>query len=155
MFDIGFAELLIIGVVALIVIGPERLPDAVRTASAWLNRIRRGFNDIKQEVQQELHNDSVMRELRDLRETGDSLRRETQAFGADLRRGLEPPDAAGKDKLPAEVPAAPGAADSQSSADPSQEPGDERIEPEENGHEPGQVSAEPEDKRFKAKDEPQ
>jgi sec-independent protein translocase protein TatB len=155
MFDIGFAELLIIGVVALIVIGPERLPDAVRTASAWLNRIRRGFNDIKQEVQQELHNDSVMRELRDLRETGDSLRRETQAFGADIRRGLEQPDAAGRDKLPAEVSAAPGTGDSQSSADPSQEPRDERIEPEENGHEPGQVSAEPEDNSFKAKDEPQ
>jgi sec-independent protein translocase protein TatB len=96
MFDIGFAELLIIGVVALIVIGPERLPDAVRTASAWLNRIRRGFNDIKQEVQQELHNDAVMRELRDLRDTGDSLRRETQAFGADLKRGLEEPQAPAK-----------------------------------------------------------
>jgi sec-independent protein translocase protein TatB len=81
MFDIGFAELLIIGVVALLVIGPERLPEAVRTASAWVNRIRRGFNDIKQEVQQELHNDSVMR---DLRETGDSLRRESEALRSEM-----------------------------------------------------------------------
>jgi sec-independent protein translocase protein TatB len=86
MFDIGFAELLIIGVVALLVIGPERLPEAVRTASAWINRIRRGFNDIKQEVQQELHNDAVMRELR---ETGDSLRRETDALRKDLRQPLD------------------------------------------------------------------
>jgi sec-independent protein translocase protein TatB len=74
MFDIGFAELLIIGVVALIVIGPERLPEAVRTASAWINRFRRSFNDIKQEVQQELHNDAV---LRDLRESGQKLQQET------------------------------------------------------------------------------
>ena len=37
MFDIGFAELLVIGVVALLVIGPERLPQTVRTASLWLN----------------------------------------------------------------------------------------------------------------------
>lgn len=88
MFDIGFAELMIIGVVALIVIGPERLPDAVRTASAWLNRIRRGFNDIKQEVQQELHNDAVMKDLQSLRDTGDELRRETQALGSDLSAGL-------------------------------------------------------------------
>ena len=44
MFDIGFAELIIIGIVALLVIGPERLPGAVRTASLWINRIRRGFN---------------------------------------------------------------------------------------------------------------
>ena len=60
MFDIGFAELLIIAVVALLVIGPERLPGAIRTTSAWVSRIRRGFNDIKQEVQQELHNDEIV-----------------------------------------------------------------------------------------------
>ena len=92
MFDIGFAELLIIGIVALIVIGPERLPDAIRTASAWLNRIRRGFNDIKQEVQQELHNDAVMKDLRSLRETGEELRKETKALSSDLASGLNVPE---------------------------------------------------------------
>lgn len=77
MFDIGFAELLIIGVVALIVIGPERLPGAVRSANTWISRIRKSFNDIKRDVQQELHNDAV---LRDLRESGEQLKRETQAL---------------------------------------------------------------------------
>ena len=77
MFDIGFAEWLIIGVVALIVIGPERLPGAVRSANTWLSRIRKSFNDIKRDVQQELHNDAV---LRDLRESGEQLKRETQAL---------------------------------------------------------------------------
>lgn len=91
MFDIGFAELVIIAVVALIVIGPERLPDAVRTASAWLNRLRRSFNEIKQEVQQELHNDAVLRELR---ESGEKLKRETQSLQEDLRRPLDDADAA-------------------------------------------------------------
>lgn len=81
MFDIGFAELLIIGVVGLLVIGPERLPGAIRTGSAWLNRFRRGFNDIKQEVQQELHNDAVLRELR---ESGEKLRRETESLQRDF-----------------------------------------------------------------------
>ena len=76
MFDIGFAELIVIGVVGLLVIGPERLPGTIRTASLWLNRIKRGFNDIKQEVQQELHNDSVMQELR---KTGEQLKQETEA----------------------------------------------------------------------------
>ena len=90
MFDIGFAELLVIGVVALLVIGPERLPGTIRTASLWLNRIRRGFNEIKQEVQQELHNDSVMR---DLRETGARLKQETQDISAELKTGaLAGPD---------------------------------------------------------------
>ncbi|MEO1078898.1 MAG: Sec-independent protein translocase protein TatB [Pseudomonadota bacterium] len=81
MFDIGFAELLIIAVVSLLVIGPERLPGAIRTGTAWLNRFRRSFNEIKQEVQQELHNDQVMRELR---ESGEKLRRETDALRQDL-----------------------------------------------------------------------
>ena len=86
MFDIGFAELLIIGVVALFVIGPERLPEAIRTASIWLNRIRRGFNEIKQEVQQELHNDSVMQELR---KAGEGLKKDTESIGSDLKGAAE------------------------------------------------------------------
>jgi sec-independent protein translocase protein TatB len=99
MFDIGFAELVLIGVVALLVIGPERLPETVRTASFWLNRIRRGFNEIKQEIQQELHNDEVMRELR---EAGGKLKNDAEAIGRDLRStpGSPPdpatPDTAGK-----------------------------------------------------------
>ena len=82
MFDIGFAELVIIGIVALLVIGPERLPGAVRTASLWINRIRRGFNEIKAEVQQELHNDSVMQELK---KTGEQLKDDTQAIARDVK----------------------------------------------------------------------
>ena len=82
MFDIGFAELIIIAVVGLLVIGPERLPGTIRTASLWLNRIKRGFNDIKQEVQQELHNDSVMQELR---KTGEQLKKQADGIGQDLQ----------------------------------------------------------------------
>ena len=82
MFDIGFAELVIIAVVGLLVIGPERLPGAIRTGSAWLNRFRRGFNDIKREVQQELHNDAVMQELRkakdELKAGTDDIKQELQ-----------------------------------------------------------------------------
>ncbi|MEE4204526.1 MAG: Sec-independent protein translocase protein TatB [Halieaceae bacterium] len=73
MFDIGFAELLLIGVVGLLVIGPERLPGAIRTTSAWVSRIRRGFDDVKAEVQRELHNDEIMRQLR---ESADAVKHE-------------------------------------------------------------------------------
>lgn len=82
MFDIGFLELIIIGVVGLLVIGPERLPGAVRTASLWIARIRRGFNDIKQEVKQEIHNDEVMQELR---KTGEQLKQQTDGISQDIR----------------------------------------------------------------------
>ena len=82
MFDIGFAELVIIAVVGLLVIGPERLPGAVRTGAAWLNRLKRGFNDIKREVQQELHNDAVMSELR---KAGEELKSETDGLQSEIR----------------------------------------------------------------------
>ena len=83
MFDIGFAELIIIAVVGLLVIGPERLPGAIRTGSAWLSRIRRGFNDIKREVEVELHNDAVMRELKD---AGQQLKSEGEKFGQEVKQ---------------------------------------------------------------------
>jgi sec-independent protein translocase protein TatB len=82
MFDIGFAELVIIAVVGLLVIGPERLPGTIRTLNMWLNRIKRGFNDIKREVEQELHNDAVMEELR---KTGEQLKEQTDSLGQDLQ----------------------------------------------------------------------
>ncbi len=97
MFDIGFAELIIIAVVSLLVIGPERLPEAVRTATLWLNRLKRGFNDIKREVQQELHNDAVMQELR---KTGEQLKQEANGLGRDIRRSVEPAGSTAADTPP-------------------------------------------------------
>ncbi len=82
MFDIGFAELIIIAVVGLLVIGPERLPGAIRTASLWLGRIKRGFNDIRREVEQELHNDAVLQELK---QTGEQIKAEAETVGNELQ----------------------------------------------------------------------
>lgn len=87
MFDIGFAELIVIAIVGLLVIGPERLPGAIRTGAVWLGRFRRGFNEIKMEVQQELHNDSVMQ---DLRKTGEQLKENTETLSEDLHKTIQP-----------------------------------------------------------------
>ncbi|WP_417582665.1 Sec-independent protein translocase protein TatB [Nitrincola sp.] len=54
MFDIGFLELLVIGVVALLVLGPERLPHAARTCGLLLGRVRRSFSSIQSEIRDEL-----------------------------------------------------------------------------------------------------
>ena len=54
MFDIGFSELVVIALVALIVIGPERLPRVARTAGALLGRFQRYVNDVKSEVRREM-----------------------------------------------------------------------------------------------------
>ena len=96
MFDVGFAELVIIAVVGLLVIGPERLPGAIRTGAAWLNRFKRGFNDIKREVQQELHNDAVMQELRktgdELKGGAETIKQDIEASTRDLSESFTPDD---------------------------------------------------------------
>ena len=63
MFDIGFSELILIAVVALLVLGPDRLPGAARVAGLWLGRIKRSFNSIKEDVARELGADDIRREL--------------------------------------------------------------------------------------------
>lgn len=63
MFDIGFTELLLCGLVALVVLGPERLPGAVRTAGLWIGRIKRSFNAIKADVEREIGADEIRRQL--------------------------------------------------------------------------------------------
>ena len=86
MFDIGFAELLLIGVVGLLVVGPEQLPGTVRTVLAWVNRFRRSFDQIRTEVRRELHNDEIMQKLKaesqeieqQVRDTTQSVERELQ-----------------------------------------------------------------------------
>jgi sec-independent protein translocase protein TatB len=54
MFDIGALELLLIGVVALLVVGPERLPKLARTAGLWVGRARRAFVSVKEEIDREI-----------------------------------------------------------------------------------------------------
>ena len=64
MFDIGFFELLLISVVGLLVFGPDQFLDAVRVTTRWIKRIRRSFDEVRTDIQRELHNDEVMRELK-------------------------------------------------------------------------------------------
>lgn len=73
MFDVGFTELLLVAIVALLVLGPERLPHALRTLGLWIGRMRRSFNAVRDEIEREigmddirrqLHNEAVMDELR-------------------------------------------------------------------------------------------
>ena len=63
MFDIGGLELLLIAVVALLVIGPERLPETLRTIGLWLGRLRRSFTSVKAEIEKEIGMDEVKRQL--------------------------------------------------------------------------------------------
>lgn len=78
MFDIGFPELVVVSIVALVVIGPERLPETVRTIMLWIGRVRQTFTNIKTELEQEigadeirrqLHNETILKEINESKET--------------------------------------------------------------------------------------
>ena len=64
MFDVGFWELVMIGVIALVVVGPERLPRMARVAGLWLGRARRVLGSVKQEIDRELKADELKEILR-------------------------------------------------------------------------------------------
>ena len=65
MFDIGFWELCLIGVVALLILGPERLPVAARTAGLWLAKARQMVGNVKNEIDRELQLDEVRKKLKE------------------------------------------------------------------------------------------
>ncbi len=66
MFDVGISELALIGIVALIVLGPERLPKAARMAGALLRRLRGSWNSLRVELEREVAADELKRSLRDV-----------------------------------------------------------------------------------------
>ena len=61
--EIGFPELILIAIVGLLVIGPDRLPETLRTLGLWLGRMRRSFNTVKAEIEKEIGMDEVKRQL--------------------------------------------------------------------------------------------
>lgn len=63
MFNIHSTELLLVAIVALIVIGPEKLPSAIKTTSLWVGRFRRSFYKVKAEIERELNADEIRRQL--------------------------------------------------------------------------------------------
>jgi sec-independent protein translocase protein TatB len=88
MFDIGFSELLVIAVVALLVLGPERLPKAARFAGLWMRRARAQWYSVKSELEHELATDELRRNLREtqdeLRDAHSRVQREGEALQREL-----------------------------------------------------------------------
>lgn len=103
MFDVGFSELFLLAVVALIVLGPEKLPHAARMTGAWVGRIRRMVISVQAEIEKEVSaqemRQRIEEEMRKMRESelADSLREEAQALDQglhDLRQAAQGADQA-------------------------------------------------------------
>lgn len=86
MFDIGFTELMVIGVVALIVIGPERLPKVARTAGHLYGRMQRYVSTVKADISNEI-------QLDELRKAGQSFKESVESVEADVQQQTTAVDA--------------------------------------------------------------
>jgi sec-independent protein translocase protein TatB len=73
MFDVGFTELMVIGVVALIVLGPERLPKVARTAGHLFGRLQRYVSDVKQQVKAEMDAEDIKQFQTQMQEVKDAV----------------------------------------------------------------------------------
>lgn len=83
MFDVGFSELALIGVIALIILGPDRLPKAARTAGLWVGRARRMLSDVKADIDREVRR-SELEEIKDIgseiKKAGEEIKKDTEVL---------------------------------------------------------------------------
>jgi len=104
MFDIGFLELLVIGVVALIVIGPQKLPRVARTVGHLAGRLQRYVSDVKADINREIE----LEELRKMRDSMQKAASEMQtAVDSELTKTADDLNKAVTGEKPAEGAAAP------------------------------------------------
>ncbi|MEC5386711.1 Sec-independent protein translocase protein TatB [Uliginosibacterium sp. H3] len=109
MFDVGFSELGVIGLVALIVIGPEQLPRVARTAGHLMGRLRRYVSDVKSDISREMELADLQRlsdEVKDsARSLETSIRDQVAGVESDLQQSIASPDVFGETHQLAESPA--------------------------------------------------
>ena len=99
MFDVGFSELMVIGVVALVVIGPERLPKVARTAGLLLGRLQRYVSDVKADINREMQLDELKKLQQQVSDQVASLEatvtHEMREVETSVNDAIEPPAAEG------------------------------------------------------------
>lgn len=104
MFDLSFGELLVIALVALVVLGPERLPKAARMAGLWARKARAHWHAVKDELERELAAEELKRSLEDGRRAFGEAEQALREAGAQAAQRLQPPAAAGADAPPQAIP---------------------------------------------------
>ena len=93
MFDFGFWEIILILMVALVVVGPERLPGLARTAGLWIGKAKRMVSEVKAEIDQELAADELKKALNKQEAMSDvyEIIEETRKVSSDIKRELNKP----------------------------------------------------------------
>lgn len=126
MIEISFAKLVLLALVALIVLGPEKLPGAARTAGALLRRVRNGWDSVRSEVERELEVEEIRRAAREAAARAEAAQAEFRAAtadveaavaqaGAEVKAAVTPPspigDGGGMEEMAPVLPAASGEPD--------------------------------------------
>jgi len=104
MFDIGLSEILIVAIVALVVLGPERLPKAARLAGFWVRKARAQWYTVKAELESEMQDEELKNSLK---ESMADLKNTLQAHDMDMQREMRELDAEIKRNLVVDEPALP------------------------------------------------
>jgi sec-independent protein translocase protein TatB len=106
MFDISFSEVLVIAAVALIVLGPERLPSVARTLGHLFGRAQRYVNDVKSDIQREIELDELKKWKASVEETGRSIENSVHTEMDKFRETVEAGAEASAMPPPATAPSA-------------------------------------------------
>ena len=88
MFDVGFSEIVVIAVVALIVIGPERLPKAARTLGHLFGRLQRYVNDVKADINREIELDELRKLQKQVQTAATELKTSVESAARDVETGV-------------------------------------------------------------------
>ena len=92
MFDIAFSELLLIGIVALVVIGPERLPKVARTAGTWLGKLNRYVAQVKQDIDRDMQLEELRKLQQQMKDSAQKYEILATETGQELKREVDQVD---------------------------------------------------------------
>ena len=135
MFEIGFAELFLLGVIALLVVGPDRLPALARTVGVWVGRAQRLVGQVRADIEREVRADELRKAAKEYSPTGmlGDMRKDMEDFASEVSKPVdldaEKAESATSDTSDT-APDAPAAAPASDAADTSTAPESEPAEPE-------------------------
>lgn len=89
MIEISFGKLVLLALIGLIVLGPEKLPGAARTAGALLRRVRNGWDSVRAEVERELEVEEIRRTAREAAQQAEAVQKEIEAGAKQVREPLD------------------------------------------------------------------
>jgi sec-independent protein translocase protein TatB len=107
MFDIGFSEIVVIGIVALVVVGPQRLPKVARTLGVMFGRMQRYVNDVKADISREIELEELRQLQNDVHEAARSIETSIHQEINDTHQALNQTIAPALDTLRGAEPASP------------------------------------------------